>query len=514
MRTHQKILGAMAVLILVVQFFLLLGPASPARAGQEEVAMFYDELTRYGNWVDYANYGQVWYPTTVTANWRPYVDGRWVPTEDGWIFETDEPWGWATYHYGNWMPTDDYGWVWAPGSTWYPSTVAWRTSDDYVGWAPIPPPNYTPTPAYYPPGGYSPGAPAVDLISPPFWTFCNAPNFLPGFGLPYSPAYSYYNSGYLYPFSSIPFIYPRTFLLADFFFFPFAPRAFFFFGPRFPFVSRVTNINIININKFVNNVRVNRIRNGLPPRAVLDRRPFLRDAVPRELREGQRLGIRQAADGRQVRGNVARPDAVAAPRRITTRGEGGPEVIRGTRREGGRVEVPRAARGREGRGPDGLRSLPETRGRGATVGDGRRGLGFPPQSVREPREMRDQLRRQRQSDRGFPRAEQQRFRRDEQQIRRQELFRPDRGGGRGRGEMRAPRGAPAPRPQIQRAPAPGRGGGGAPSGFRGGGAPSGGRGGVRAPSGGRGGGAPSGGGGGGRGGGGGGRSGGGGGRGR
>ena len=69
-----------------------------------------------------------------------------MPSRSGWVFETSEPWGWATYHYGNWMPTTELGWVWSPGSTWYPSTTAWRTSDDYVGWAPIPPPYYVPEP--------------------------------------------------------------------------------------------------------------------------------------------------------------------------------------------------------------------------------------------------------------------------------------------------------------------------------------------------------------------------------
>lgn len=184
MNPRQKILVTLAALTLVAQFFLFWGPAPPVWAGSEDVAMFYEELAGYGNWVNYGNYGQVWYPTTVTGSWRPYVDGRWTPTEDGWIFETDEPWGWATYHYGNWMPTDEYGWVWVPGSTWYPSTVAWRTSDEYIGWAPIPPPNYVPTPAYYPPSGYTPGTPVLDLITAPFWTFSHAPYFLPGFGFP------------------------------------------------------------------------------------------------------------------------------------------------------------------------------------------------------------------------------------------------------------------------------------------------------------------------------------------
>jgi hypothetical protein len=128
-------------------------------ASMEDAALFYDELSQHGEWVDYENQGPVWYPTQVQENWRPYVDGRWTPAEEGQVFETQEPWGWATYHYGNWMPTEEYGWVWVPGRTWYPNTVTWRTSPEsespeasYIGWAPIPPPNYTPQPGYYPEG--------------------------------------------------------------------------------------------------------------------------------------------------------------------------------------------------------------------------------------------------------------------------------------------------------------------------------------------------------------------------
>jgi len=116
--------------------------------------MFYDGLAPYGNWVDYGKYGPVWYPTKVSSSWRPYLDGRWTPSHEGWAFETSEPWGWATYHYGNWMPTTEYGWVWSPGSTWYPSTAAWRTSDDYVGWAPPPPPPYFPPPGLFSTKGF------------------------------------------------------------------------------------------------------------------------------------------------------------------------------------------------------------------------------------------------------------------------------------------------------------------------------------------------------------------------
>jgi hypothetical protein len=34
---------------------------------------------------------------------------------------------------------NDTGWVWVPGSEWAPAWVSWRESDDYIGWAPLPP---------------------------------------------------------------------------------------------------------------------------------------------------------------------------------------------------------------------------------------------------------------------------------------------------------------------------------------------------------------------------------------
>jgi hypothetical protein len=37
------------------------------------------------------------------------------------------------------MFDESYGWVWVPGTEWAPAWVAWRYTDDYVGWAPLPP---------------------------------------------------------------------------------------------------------------------------------------------------------------------------------------------------------------------------------------------------------------------------------------------------------------------------------------------------------------------------------------
>ena len=107
--------------------------------GVVEGAYFYDALSPYGRWIDYAPYGWCWTPYEVASDWRPYSDGYWVYTDYGWSWATYEPWGWATYHYGRWLFDSTYGWVWVPGSVWGPAWVAWRASDDWVGWAPLSP---------------------------------------------------------------------------------------------------------------------------------------------------------------------------------------------------------------------------------------------------------------------------------------------------------------------------------------------------------------------------------------
>src|SRR5688572_32433779 len=41
-------------------------------------------------------------------------------TDDGWFWDSDERFGWATYHYGRWINHRYYGWVWVPGTEWAP----------------------------------------------------------------------------------------------------------------------------------------------------------------------------------------------------------------------------------------------------------------------------------------------------------------------------------------------------------------------------------------------------------
>ena len=99
---------------------------------------FYDDLSPYGNWVNYQNYGYVWVPDE--AGFRPYYNnGHWIYTDYGWTWASDYNWGWAPFHYGRWLYDNDYGWMWVPGYEWAPAWVSWRNSPDYYGWAPLGP---------------------------------------------------------------------------------------------------------------------------------------------------------------------------------------------------------------------------------------------------------------------------------------------------------------------------------------------------------------------------------------
>jgi hypothetical protein len=115
--------------------------AQPARAQVQvniSIGGFYDELEPYGRWVD-CRYGDCWVPARVSRGWQPYSNGEWVYTEYGWTWVSYDPWGDNPYHYGTWVYTSRYGWAWIPGTVWAPAWVTWTYSNNYVGWAPLPP---------------------------------------------------------------------------------------------------------------------------------------------------------------------------------------------------------------------------------------------------------------------------------------------------------------------------------------------------------------------------------------
>ena len=117
-------------------------PQPVEQPAEVTVNSFYDTLAPYGSWVDVGGYGRCWRPSVVVYNsgWQPYCDhGHWVYTDCGWYWSSDYSWGWAPFHYGRWFQHSRWGWCWTPDTVWGPSWVTWRYSNDYCGWAPLPP---------------------------------------------------------------------------------------------------------------------------------------------------------------------------------------------------------------------------------------------------------------------------------------------------------------------------------------------------------------------------------------
>jgi hypothetical protein len=74
------------------------------------------ELDAAGSWESTNEYGTVWVPHELPADWAPYRDGHWnwiMPW--GWTWIDDQPWGFAPFHYGRWAFVGEH-WAWAPGS--------------------------------------------------------------------------------------------------------------------------------------------------------------------------------------------------------------------------------------------------------------------------------------------------------------------------------------------------------------------------------------------------------------
>ena len=101
---------------------------------------FHNRLAPYGTWSNHPRWGEVWHPTRVERNFRPYYNGRWEDTREyGWTWVSDESWGDVPYHYGRWVFDPRDGWLWVPGYVWAPSWVVWRSGGGNIGWFPMPP---------------------------------------------------------------------------------------------------------------------------------------------------------------------------------------------------------------------------------------------------------------------------------------------------------------------------------------------------------------------------------------
>lgn len=132
------------------------------------------DLDEYGSWDNDYEYGRIWYPTAVAANWAPYRNGRWSWVQPwGWTWVDDAAWGFAPFHYGRWVRIGPR-WAWSPGSSvgrpvYAPALVTFFGGN---GWSVSA--NVGPTYSWVPLGWNEPYVPWY-TYSPTYWRQVNRP---------------------------------------------------------------------------------------------------------------------------------------------------------------------------------------------------------------------------------------------------------------------------------------------------------------------------------------------------
>ncbi len=112
----------------------------------------YADLDEHGTWETTTEYGAVWYPSAVAADWAPYRNGYWTSVGSwGWTWVDYAPWGYAPFHYGRWAHIGGR-WGWCPGGyvarpVWAPALVGWAGGPGWgfsasygspvYGWVPL-----------------------------------------------------------------------------------------------------------------------------------------------------------------------------------------------------------------------------------------------------------------------------------------------------------------------------------------------------------------------------------------
>lgn len=135
----KSIIKVSALMFLVIITSVIFAKQASAQQSDVSFQVFYDQLSPYGEWVNYPNWGYVWIPDA-GPDFVPYsTQGHWILTDDGWAWTSDYSWGWAPFHYGRWDYDQYYGWFWVPGNEWGPAWVTWRRAEGYYGWAPMEP---------------------------------------------------------------------------------------------------------------------------------------------------------------------------------------------------------------------------------------------------------------------------------------------------------------------------------------------------------------------------------------
>ncbi len=295
--------------------------------------MFYDDLSQYGQWVDYENYGPVWRPSSVNEDWRPYTDGRWVPTNDGYVFESQEPWAGPPITTATGCPppaTAGFGPRAAPGTP-----LPWN------GAPVLKPRQWTPLmsvgPPFRPPIMFRrrPTLRQAAIIrgSGDEFTHRAVLDLRPGGQLPagvwttLQPRLFLWRLRLSGPAGLCAGVLPTDGIRAKLLYAELLPADLFrrgfagaySYGPPVRYISRVTNINQTVINQTINNntVNITRINNVVAPANVVSTNAGIRHIQPPALTQGQALPRAQRLTNvNTARASLGRPNVVAAPQNL------------------------------------------------------------------------------------------------------------------------------------------------------------------------------------------------------
>jgi hypothetical protein len=115
----KRILKASMIATVVLLFNAVQNKTSAQVSVSVSFQTFYDDLSPYGDWISYPEYGYVWRPDHRYSDFQPYrSEGHWVWSDDGWLWVSDYEWGWAPFHYGRWVYDSYDGWLWVPDYEW------------------------------------------------------------------------------------------------------------------------------------------------------------------------------------------------------------------------------------------------------------------------------------------------------------------------------------------------------------------------------------------------------------
>lgn len=95
-------------------------------------------LAGMGHFVD-VDGAQYWVPDNAPAGYTPYQNGYWSWVNgDGWTWNSNDPWGSYTDHYGVWRHHISFGWIWAPLNplVYRPNVVTFFSTGGHIGWYP------------------------------------------------------------------------------------------------------------------------------------------------------------------------------------------------------------------------------------------------------------------------------------------------------------------------------------------------------------------------------------------